>query len=226
MQDKKSACVLVVSDPLRNQSCKVDLGQQFRNGETQTIYLGKNEIQITRTSSRGARVVTSGSVSVSNAPGTILTDLEIMGVGGGIASSRSVSAAKITNVVIGADASEKEKLMLLRSLFGEPLPKPKETKLKIKAGPDVLRTVTTSSDSVISVVDLKPKYNWKKEQEDCVVCLDNPRQGCFISCRHIACCFSCGKELTLCPVCRQEGLFLHFKEPQVECLGEEDVIVV
>jgi len=41
------------------------------------------------------------------------------------------------------------------------------------------------------------------EDNSCVVCMDKPIATVFLECGHLACCKSCSKKLSDCPVCRQ-----------------------
>ena len=38
----------------------------------------------------------------------------------------------------------------------------------------------------------------------CQLCFDNPRNICFMPCRHLICCGFCAVHLKVCPICKQE----------------------
>jgi len=40
------------------------------------------------------------------------------------------------------------------------------------------------------------------DENECVVCFDQPREGVFVPCGHIHCCMHCGSQLSKCPTCR------------------------
>ena len=62
---------------------------------------------------------------------------------------------------------------------------------------------TDNSDSSLS----EAEYQSRREQDNqCVVCMENPREVAFIPCGHIICCQACGETIRAgsnkCPMCR------------------------
>jgi len=39
------------------------------------------------------------------------------------------------------------------------------------------------------------------ENNVCIVCSDNPVNTVFVKCGHMACCYECGKDITICSIC-------------------------
>lgn len=44
----------------------------------------------------------------------------------------------------------------------------------------------------------------EEEPKNCVICMDQLKQGAFVPCGHMCCCETCGKEMANknCPICR------------------------
>jgi E3 ubiquitin-protein ligase MUL1 len=41
------------------------------------------------------------------------------------------------------------------------------------------------------------------QQQQCIICFENPRNTVFLECGHVACCKLCSMRLVDCPICRQ-----------------------
>ncbi|EKX45988.1 hypothetical protein GUITHDRAFT_163073 [Guillardia theta CCMP2712] len=61
-------------------------------------------------------------------------------------------------------------------------------------------------------------------QEDCVICLSEPKDTTLLPCRHLCVCHSCFSRLELCPVCRSPftAYLRQVKEGEGEGEGEEE----
>jgi len=61
---------------------------------------------------------------------------------------------------------------------------------------------------VSRLVDLENIKNLGDEEEEpddeqnCVVCLENPKNCAFVPCGHMCVCYGCGQQLKKCPICR------------------------
>jgi len=38
----------------------------------------------------------------------------------------------------------------------------------------------------------------------CVVCMDGPKEICFVPCGHVSCCSKCSDKLDVCCICKQK----------------------
>lgn len=58
--------------------------------------------------------------------------------------------------------------------------------------------VSTSGQGGGAGVDLDPD----RPPNTCVVCMDDDVEMVFTACGHMCCCYSCGWQMTRCPICR------------------------
>jgi hypothetical protein len=54
------------------------------------------------------------------------------------------------------------------------------------------------------------------QENECLVCVENPSMGVFVPCGHVCCCLTCGEKLDTCPLCRDQGLFM--------CIGDIELV--
>ncbi len=52
----------------------------------------------------------------------------------------------------------------------------------------------------------KDKDDFDLDGEECVICMDNPKNATLIhgDCGHTVCCMDCAKTLEICPICRRK----------------------
>ena len=64
-------------------------------------------------------------------------------------------------------------------------------------------TVTTLSEELCDVDELRKQNEALKSNITCKVCMDKKVGVLFLPCRHLICCEPCGDSVKRCPLCRQ-----------------------
>jgi hypothetical protein len=65
-----------------------------------------------------------------------------------------------------------------------------------------LSSSVSSPEDQVSISRLYREIDLLHTDLDCCVCLSSPKNTVFLPCRHMKCCSSCSRTLTVCPVCR------------------------
>lgn len=114
----------------------------------------------------------------------------------------SMQCKQLTNPVIDTIiATEAKQLMSVQEVFGKYKPKPKRTHSQpsVVALADIrVQPMIPSTNSVESTTE---EDNITTEDE-CVVCLSQPRVVILLPCRHLCLCLECLGQVDKCPTCR------------------------